>query len=316
MAIYGSSFVSQVSIGDSVTVTGTLTHFNGLAEISASLTGFSFVKHSSQNYFDTTIVTLAQIINQQWNGFEEYESRLVRINNVTISGSGTFAGNTNYNITDATGTISAGLRIDSDVTSIVGTTIPSSAVDIIAVLGQYDNASPYSSGYQLMPRFVSDIIGDGSPLILNPVIAANIDTNSFTIYFNTARNGNSQVKYGLTASLELDSVVINDDTTYHVVPVTGLDELTHYYFRAYSTNENGTSLGPLQSVTTATSDPTVGAINVYFNFSVDTTVMIFGNNANGNVSFEQKLIERIIYQLTLSILHYIVFLVCLTLLVQ
>ncbi len=184
-------------------------------------------------------------------------------------------------------------KIDSDVTSIVGTTIPSSAVDIIAVLGQYDNASPYSSGYQLMPRFVSDIIGDGSPLILNPVIAANIDTNSFTIYFNTARNGNSQVKYGLTASLELDSVVINDDTTYHVVPVTGLDELTHYYFRAYSTNENGTSLGPLQSVTTATSDPTVGAINVYFNFSVDTTVMIFGNNANGNVSFEQKLIERI-----------------------
>ena len=293
MAIYGSSFVSQVSIGDSVTVTGTLTHFNGLAEVSASLTGFSFVKHSSQNYFDTTIVTLSQIINQQWNGFEEYESRLVRINNITISGSGTFAGNTNYNITDATGTIAAGLRIDSDVTSIVGTTIPSSAVDIIAVLGQYDNASPYSSGYQLMPRFVSDIIGDGSPLILNPVIAANIDTNSFTIYFNTARNGNSQVKYGLTASLELDSVVINDDTTYHVVPVTGLDELTHYYFRAYSTNENGTSLGPLQSVTTATSDPTVGAINVYFNFSVDTTVMISGNNANGNVSFEQKLIERI-----------------------
>lgn len=293
MAIYGSSFVSQVSIGDSVTVTGTLTHYNGLAEISASLTGFSFTKHSSANYFDTTIVTLSQILNQQWNGFEEFESRLVRINNVTINATGTFSGGTNYNITDATGTITAGLRIDSDVTSIVGTTIPTSQIDIIAVLGQYDNASPYSTGYQLMPRFISDLIGDGSPLILHPVVAANIDTSSFTVYFNTARNGNSQVKYGLTSSLELDSVVINNDTIYHVVPVTGLNEVTHYYYRAYSTNENGTSIGPLQSVTTASSDPTVGAINIYFNFSVDTTVSIPGNAATGNVNFEQKLIDRI-----------------------
>lgn len=293
MAVYGSSFVEQVAIGDSVTVTGTLTHYNGLAEISALLTGFSYIKHSSNNYFDTTIVTLSQITNQQWNGFEEFESRLVRINNVTINATGTFTGGTNYNITDATGTITAGLRIDSDVTSIIGTTIPTSPIDLIAVLGQYDNASPYSTGYQLMPRFISDLIGDGSPLILHPVIAANIDTSSFTVYFNTARNGNSQVKYGLTSALELDSVVINVDTTYHVVPVTGLNEVTHYYYRAYSTNENGTSVGPLQSVTTASSDPTVGAINIYFNFSVDTTVAISGNKASGNVNFEQKLIERI-----------------------
>ncbi|MFZ1281173.1 MAG: phospholipase D-like domain-containing protein [Ignavibacteriaceae bacterium] len=294
MAIYGSAFAGQVAIGDSVTVTGTLTHYNGLAEVSATISGFSFVNHSSGNYFDTTIVTLSQIANQQWSGFEEFESRLIRINNVTISGgTGVFVGNTNYNLTDASTTLTQGLRIDSDVSSIVGTTIPTSPVDLIGVLAQYDNAAPFSSGYQLMPRFVFDIIDDGSPLILNPIIAANIDTSSFTVYFNTARNGNSQIKYGLTTALELDSVVIDDDTTYHIVPVTGLNEVTHYYYRAYSTNENGTSVGALQSITTASSDPTVGAINVYFNFSVDTTVTIPGNKASGNVSFEQKLIERI-----------------------
>lgn len=293
ISIFGTGFSNQVNIGDSVTVTSVLSHFNGLTQFDFRRAGSSFTKHSSNHHFDTTVVTISQITSQQWNGFEEFESLIIRINNVTINASGNFASGTNYNITDATGTLVAGLRIDNSVSSVIGQPIPSGQVDLIGILGQYKFAAPFNSGYQIMPRFLSDIIDDGSPLILNPVIAANIDTNSFTVYFNTARNGNSKVKYGLTTNLELDSVVINDDTTYHVVPVTGLSESTHYYYRAYSTNENGTSIGPLQSVTTASSNPQVGAVNVYFNFSVDTTVAIPGNSAKGNINFEQKLIERI-----------------------
>ncbi len=293
ISIFGTGFSNQVNIGDSVTVTSVLSHFNGLTQFDFRRAGSSFTKHSSNHHFDTTVVTISQITSQQWNGFEEFESLIIRINNVTINASGNFASGTNYNITDATGTLVAGLRIDNSVSSVIGQPIPSGQVDLIGILGQYKFAAPFNSGYQIMPRFLSDIIDDGSPLILNPVIAANIDTNSFTVYFNTARNGNSKVKYGLTTNLELDSVVINDDTTYHVVPVTGLSESTHYYYRAYSTNENGTSIGPLQSVTTASSNPQVGAVNVYFNFSVDTTVAIPGNAAKGNINFEQKLIERI-----------------------
>ncbi|MCJ7553207.1 MAG: phospholipase D-like domain-containing protein [Ignavibacteriaceae bacterium] len=293
MAIYGSPFVSLVNIGDSVTVTALLTNYNGLAELSATASGFMLVNRSSGNYFDTTIVTISQIVNQQWNGLEEFESRLIRINNVTISGTGSFSGNTNYNISDATGTLLQGLRIDTDVTTIVGSAIPTSPVDLIGVLGQHDYTAPFSTDYQILPRFVLDIIDDGSPLILNPVFAAGIDTSSFTVYFNTARNGNSQVKYGLTSALELDSVVINDDTTNHVVPVIGLQAGTLYYFKAYSTNLEGTSFSTLQSVSTASTDTSIGKINIYFNFSVDTTAAIPGNNAIGNVNFEQKLIERI-----------------------
>ena len=232
-------------------------------------------------------------MNQQWNGFEEFESLVIRINNVTIQGSGNFTSGTNYNITDATGSLTNGLRIDNDVSSIIGQPIPSSSIDIIGLLGQFDFSPPYSSGYQILPRNIFDIVDDGAPLILNPVIAANIDTISFTVYYNTARNGNSQVKYGLTPDLEIDSVVINADTTVHVVPITGLDEATRYYYRAYSTNLVGTSMSSLQTVTTASSDPTIGTINIYFNFSVDTTVAIPGNSAKGNVNFEQKLMERI-----------------------
>jgi hypothetical protein len=294
ISIFGSGFANQVNIGDSVTVTSVLTQFRGLTEFDFRRAGSSLINHgaASTNY-EPVIVTISQVINQQWNGFEEFESLVIRINNVTIQGSGNFTSGTNYNITDATGSLTNGLRIDNDVSSIIGQPIPSSSIDIIGLLGQFDFSPPYSSGYQILPRNIFDIVDDGAPLILNPVIAANIDTNSFTVYFNTARNGNSQVKYGLTSDLELDSVVIGTDTTVHVVPITGLQESTLYYFRAYSTNAIGTSISTLQTVTTASSDPTIGTINVYFNFSVDTTVAIPGNSAKGNVNFEQKLMERI-----------------------
>jgi hypothetical protein len=293
VSVYGIDFSNQVDIGDSVTVTGELAQFNGLTEINFTLGGASLVVHSSGHHFDTLVVTLNQIITQQWNGYEEFEGSLVRVNNVTIQGTGNFASGTNYNISDPTGNIPSGLRIDNDVTSIIGTAIPSGPIDIIGALGQYKVAPPYNSGYQILPRFISDLVFDGAPQILSPVIATDIDTSSFTVYFHTARNGNSQVKYGLTSQLEMDSVVINSDTTYHIVPITGLDEGTLYYFKAFSTNQFGTSSSTLHTVTTSSSDPSLGKVNVYFNFSVDTTVAIPGNAAIGNTDFVQKLMERI-----------------------
>ena len=46
ISIYGTTFASGVAIGDSVTVTATLTNYNGLAELSYG-TGSSFTIHSS-----------------------------------------------------------------------------------------------------------------------------------------------------------------------------------------------------------------------------------------------------------------------------
>lgn len=293
VCVYGGGFANAVNIGDSVTVTAILTQYSGLTELSFNRAGASVIVHSSGYETELQIININDINSQQWNGFEEYEGLLIRLNNVTINATGNFSGGTNYNISDATGSLSNGLRIDNDVSSIIGQQIPSSVVDIIGILQQYKFSPPYNSGYQLLPRFILDIVDDGAPLILNPVIAADITTNSFNVYFNTARNGNSQVKYGLTPDLELDSVVVEEDTTVHVVQVTGLEESTLYYFRAYSTNAVGTSASSLQTVTTASSNPTLGAINVYFNFPVDTTVAIPSNVAQGNVDFEQKLMQRV-----------------------
>ena len=291
MCVYGTGFPTSVNIGDSVVVTAVLTQYNGLAEMSFNEPGASFDVISSGHQVDPEVITINDVLTQEWNGVEQYEGKLIRLNNVTISGSGNFAGGSNYPITDATG--SSEIRIDNDVNSIIGTPIPSGEVDIIGVLQQYDNSPPYSAGYQLLPRFIGDIVDDGAPLILNPVFASDIDTSSFTVYFKTARNGNSQVKYGLTPALEMDSVIINDDTTSHAVPVTGLQPFTQYYFKAISDNAVGRSESSLQNVTTASNDTSIGSMQVYFNFPVDTTVAIPGNSAHGNSDFKSLLIHRI-----------------------
>ncbi len=291
ISIYGSAFANTVAIGDSVTVTSTVDQFNGMTQLNTTLGSPTITNHgAASELVEPTIVTLSEIKNQSWNGVELIEGLLVRINNVSINGSGTFSGSTNYTISDATNTLD--MRIDNDVASIIGTAIPSGNVDLIGVVGQYDFGT-FNTGYQVLPRFIEDIVTENTPLILTPVVASNVTPNSFTVYYNTLRNGDSEVRYGTTTALELDTITIEEDTTFHVIPITDLEELTKYYYKVYSTNEIGTSESEIFSVTTASSNPSIGDINVYFNYSVDNSVAIPGNEAQGNVDFKAKLLSRI-----------------------
>jgi phosphatidylserine/phosphatidylglycerophosphate/cardiolipin synthase-like enzyme len=292
ISIYGNGFVSKINIGDSVLVTGILNQYSGNTELDYG-SGSNINVISSNHLVEPEVVTINEINNQQWNGFEEFEGKLIEIDNVAITGSGTFEGNKAYNISDTTGALTDGLWIDSDVGSIVGTQIPSHKINLIGILTQYKYSPPYNSGYQIGPRFIQDIVGITGPIILAPIIAANIDTNSFTVYYDTYKKGDTRIKYGLTESLELDSIYINNDTTHHQVKINGLKPSTTYYYKVYSSNVSGTSSSDIQSVVTASTNPSVGTINVYFNFPVDTTVALPGNAANGNANFEQKLINRI-----------------------
>ncbi len=292
VAVYGSGFVNAVQLGDSVKLRAKVTVYNGLLELKFdALSTVTVLKRNAT--IQPKIVTLADIKNQAWNDVEEYEGSLVRVNNVTISGSGYFEGGTsghNYYISDSTTSLK--MRIDESV-NIVGTAIPSSPVDIVAIVAQYDPSAPYSSGYQILPRMIEDIITAPVPTILTPVVASDITPTSFTVYFNTLHKGNTEVKYGKSPNLELGDVVVDEDTTYHSVKIDNLEELTTYYYKVFSTNSSGTSSSKTYSVTTASSNPETGKINVYFNFSVDHNVSIPGNEANGNVDFTKKIVNRI-----------------------
>lgn len=287
ISVYGAEFANVVNIGDSVVITASLTQYRGLTQFTATTP----VILSSGNEVEPEIVTLSQVANQDWTGVELYESKLVRINGVTITGSGTFESGINYPITDATGTLD--LRIDNDVSTLIGSPIPSGEIDLIGVVGQFKYAAPYNSGYQIIPRNINDLISDDVPIILTPVIGTNVTINSFTVFFNTVRNGNSEIQYGKTETLELGSIISDTDTTEHQIELIGLEEYTKYYYKAFSTNDVGTSESSLKSILTLSSNPQTGTINIYFNKDVDTSVAISGNAANGNVDFQEKILSRI-----------------------
>jgi phosphatidylserine/phosphatidylglycerophosphate/cardiolipin synthase-like enzyme len=290
IAAFGSSIAPKVLLGDSVKVSGTMTNYYGVAELNPTST-YSIL--SRGHTVVPKVVTISDIVNQQWNGIENLESVLIRLHNVTINATGNFA-SSGYSLTDSTGTLAGGLYINKYVTSIIGTVIPTQPVDLIGVLSQHSYGPLYSNSYQLQPRFIQDIISpDLSPLIINSVFAVEIDTSSLSICFHTLRKGNSQVKYGLTSDLQLDSVIVNDDTTFHTVKISSLSSGTMYYFKVVSQNSYGRSTGGIITASTGITDTTTGKINVYFNYAVDTSVAIPGNAAHGNVDFQPKLLSRI-----------------------
>ncbi len=289
VSVYGTRLTNFVQIGDSVTLTSKVVNYYGLTQIDFS-TG-TFTKHSSGNNVEPTLVTIDMIKNQNWNGVEELEGRLVRLSNVKINGTGSFLGNTNYTITDSINTLD--LRIDSDVTSIVGTVIPQSKVDIIGIVGQYKTNPPYNSGYQLMPRSIDDIVTLYVPVIISPVVLSQVTDSSFSVFYNTIREGNTEIRWGKTTALELGTLSFPNLTTEHSITVENLDKNVRYYFKVYSTNQYGTSESSLQAAVTSTVATSSGKINVYFNSSVDNEVAIPGNNAQGNVDLKSKIINRI-----------------------
>jgi beta-lactamase superfamily II metal-dependent hydrolase/fibronectin type 3 domain-containing protein/DNA/RNA endonuclease YhcR with UshA esterase domain len=155
--IFSTSINTLFTIGDNLEVIGTVAQFNGLTEITpGAVSDITILSPGTLPPVSMEVVTLSQLANGGVG--EAYEGKLIRVNNVTLaSPPATFAPNTNYNITDITGTVQ--MRIDSD-TDIDGTAPPSNPFSVIGVLGQFDNASPFDSGYQLFPRIrASDFVG-------------------------------------------------------------------------------------------------------------------------------------------------------------
>ena len=136
---FHNAYIGDTSLGKLIAVAGILTTYNNLREI-INVSGYStlgFVGVPSP-----IVLTISDV-------GEIYEGMLVRIDNVQFTSGGTFAGNTNYLVTDGIDNLT--VRIDGD-TDIPGMAIPTGTVSIIGIVGQY------GSTYQLLPRSRADII--------------------------------------------------------------------------------------------------------------------------------------------------------------
>lgn len=288
IAVYDFNFTEAVNIGDEVTITGTITHFNGLTEIENVTIDAT---PSTGNTVTPTVVTISQLLNDGVGGNEVYESRLLRINGVTVNTSAwTVSGSgTNYKLSDGSAEID--VRVDNDV-PFAGEPAPGGSFDIVGVLSQYKRNAPFVGGYQLMPRLSSDVIATGPRIVAGPDIT-DLQPQEIAIQWKTAEEAEGFLRYGVTDAFEMGTVESTESeggTTNDVV-VSGLDPATIYRVQGYSVAEGDTSFTqPMYTSTTSLNS--TGQVNVYFNQSVDNALAELAPGL-GKMNLQNKLMNRI-----------------------
>ena len=140
-----ADFGYTVNEGDFVRVQGTVTQFNGLAEIIPD----TVILLSAGNPIPVPSVVASLGENTESELITLKGVRLIDASQWTNSGSGF-----NLDITNNVDTFS--MRIDADV-DIYGTLPPGTYFNLIGLGGQFDSSSPFTEGYQILPRYMSDI---------------------------------------------------------------------------------------------------------------------------------------------------------------
>jgi plastocyanin/DNA/RNA endonuclease YhcR with UshA esterase domain len=157
-----------VTEGDEVSVKGVITQFSGLLEIEPdSLTVLS----SGNMLFDPTDVTSLG---------EDTESQLVKMSDMTIVDQNDWFGDGgDFNVRISDGSDEFIMRIDAD-TELANMMLPGLNFNVTGLGGQYDTDSPYDEGYQLFPRYASDI----------QVISSTFDQNytEYSVYPNPVQD--------------------------------------------------------------------------------------------------------------------------------
>ncbi|MFY0630182.1 MAG: endonuclease [Flavobacteriaceae bacterium] len=127
-------------IGDSITVTGTRSAFNDQVQLST-------ITEVTNNGLPNVPITPLTITLSQLG---DHPAELVRIVNPSFPTPGDILfGNSNYTLTDGSGT--GELRIDNDVTDLVGLGQPDTCSEAIGVVGRFFTT------YQLLPRLQQDL---------------------------------------------------------------------------------------------------------------------------------------------------------------
>lgn len=141
--VYSSVDVSgyQVQEGDSIRLRGEIDQFNGLTEIVPD--SIELLNQNNSLPDTMTIVSLS----------ESTEAILVRFDNSVIIGS-SFG---NYTLVSGSDTIIMRVDSDTDIDDSLSLNIGDSLCFVVGIGAQFDNSSPYLGGYQVFPRYYTDL---------------------------------------------------------------------------------------------------------------------------------------------------------------
>lgn len=263
-------------IGDSLVVTGELGNFNNLLQV---------INYSSYEVFpegnnpqEPIDITLDDL------NTGNFESQLIRINDVEFEASGIFSGGTNYNVLDQSG--EGQLRVDN-FTNIPGANIPNSTSELTGVAGRFMNTR------QILPRFRSDIVITSGPVIVSaPPYETSSTQDSITFEWETQQPGHTEIRFGTTSSFEMGSIVDQTPKTQHSVTISGLEAASTYKVQLRSAIDADTSATSVYITSTASPQGSTGQILTYFNKDVAHELAVF-READQNIDFSQQLISYI-----------------------
>lgn len=133
-----------VTEGDSLIIGGSVSQFNGLTQMSLD----TVIHVNSGNAIPSPSVVT--------NLDESTESQLVTLENLEVVSVG---GGFNYNVdlTDGTNNFTVRILGNTNVGDSISFAVGDSLCSVTGIGGQFDNSSPYLSGYQLLPRYYTDV---------------------------------------------------------------------------------------------------------------------------------------------------------------
>ncbi|MEZ4908706.1 MAG: T9SS type A sorting domain-containing protein [Saprospiraceae bacterium] len=190
ISVYKSSGDAGYTVqeGDYISVTGTIDQYNGLLEILVD--GITLINQNNELVSPTVVTQLN----------EETESQLVKIENVYLKDLTEWKGTgESANITVTDGVNEYLMRIDNDC-DLSTAAVPDYVFNLTGIGGQYDNSEPYTDGYQIFPRYASDI---------DKITKVNNIDNKVNIYPNPA-----------SKNLFIEGIN-NENCTIEVLTVTG-----------------------------------------------------------------------------------------------
>ena len=277
---------TNFQIGDSATVSGTISQYRGMTEITMT----SNTVHASGAQVPEPLVITCYDVEHTFlaNYTEPNEARLVRLNNVTWSGAWpTFSGG--ITLHDASGTCT--LYIDG-TTGIQNMAPPTGPFNVVGIIKQYAGYSPpYTTGYELMPRFPDDILLLPGPQILSGPAETEIASDHVVIRFETETATSASIEYGVTTGYELGTAT-DGAATVHEIELAGLNPATIHHYRVTVTDETGSVTTPDKLFCTASAPGCTGEITTIFNKSVNHDLATW-EPAIGGQALEGWIVDQI-----------------------
>ncbi len=279
IAAYSVS-MANVNRGDSIIVTGVLKDYNALLELDPVS---SFTVLSTGNTLPTPELIVPDSLN------EAHESELMRINGATFTTNpgGTFSSNSSYNFTSNGQTSSIYVRSNHP---LIGTIIPTAAVDLVGICSQYSYASP-TVGYQLLCRDTADIIMSNQIAMTSPLNETTVTTTSITLEWSTNMAGTTELNYGSDPSTLSNHVSGTGTTTAHSQVLASLSASELVYVQAFSVDGSDTAFSTIRPFITVSNSS--GDIKVYFNQLVDVSVKTHKAAIDIGTAIDDTLIEYI-----------------------